>query len=216
MTPITVKSSTSKTSPPAGTPTLPGSSGKVSLAGVNIAGFDFGITTDGSVSGSFVDPGQNGIDQMNHFIRDTGLNHFRLPIGWQYLVDGLGGALSSTFDAYDNLMQGCLASGAVLCVIDLHNYARWDGGIIGQGGPTNDQFASVWTQLADKYKSNAKIAFGLMNEPHDLDVNTWAATVQYVVTAIRNTGSNVRCVSRCSFPLTFVHVLYWVMLSNGS
>jgi hypothetical protein len=38
-----------------------------------------------------------------------------------------------------------------------HNYARWNGAIIGQGGPTNDQFAGLWSQVAAKYKSNPKI-----------------------------------------------------------
>lgn len=51
-------------------------------------------------------------------------------------------------------------------MIDIHNYARWNGAIIGQGGPTNAQFASLWSQLAAKYKGNTKVIFGLMNEPH--------------------------------------------------
>jgi hypothetical protein len=38
-----------------------------------------------------------------------------------------------------------------------HNYARWNGAIIGQGGPTNAQYASIWSQLAAKYKSDPKI-----------------------------------------------------------
>jgi len=64
--------------------------------------------------------------------------------------------------------------------------ARWNGQIIGQGGPTNAQFTNLWTQLASKYGSNDKIIFGLMNEPHDVpDIDKWAATVQEVVTAIR-------------------------------
>lgn len=46
------------------------------------------------------------------------------------------------------------------CVID----ARWNGQIIGQGGPTNDQFVNLWTQLATKYASQEKVMFGLMNE----------------------------------------------------
>lgn len=31
-----------------------------------------------------------------------------------------------------------------------HNYARWNGAIIGQGGPTNAQFATLWSQVAAK------------------------------------------------------------------
>lgn len=42
--------------------------------------------------------------------------------------------------------------------------ARWNGQIIGQGGPTNEQFVSLWTQLASKYASNTKMVFGIMNE----------------------------------------------------
>lgn len=85
---------------------------------------------------------------------------------------------------YDDLMQSCLATGAK-CVLDIHNYARWDGEIIGQGGPTNDEFAALWTSLATQYANNTNVFFGIMNEPHDLTVATWADTVQAVVTAIR-------------------------------
>lgn len=56
-------------------------------------------------------------------------------------------------------MQACLATGAY-CILDVHNYARWNGAIIGQGGPTNAQFTSLWTQLATKYASNSKVIFG--------------------------------------------------------
>ncbi len=44
----------------------------------------------------------------------------------------------------------------------------FNGAIVGQGGPTNAQFANLWTQIASKYKSNSKIVFGIMNEPVSL------------------------------------------------
>ncbi|KAH0027255.1 endo-1,4-beta-glucanase precursor, partial [Aureobasidium melanogenum] len=169
------------------------SSGKVKYAGVNIAGFDFGMDTNGASSGSYVDPGTTGQNQMNHFVKDDKLNAFRLPVGWQYLVNSqLGGTLDSTFFAkYDQQMTYCLNSGAALCILDLHNYARWNGQIVGtSGGPTNAQFASIWSQLAKKYASKPKVAFAIMNEPHDLqDINAWATTVQAAVTAIRQAGA---------------------------
>lgn len=76
-----------------------------------------------------------------------------------------------------------------MCAIDIHNFARFNGEIIGQGGPTDAQFADLWSQLATKYQSNSKVIFGLMNEPHDLDVPTWANSCQAAVTAIRNAGA---------------------------
>jgi endoglucanase len=104
---------------------------------------------------------------MQHFVRDDGLNTFRIPVGWQFLLNNnLGGTLdSNNWATYDKLIQGCLNTGAALCIVDIHNYARWNGGIVGQGGPTNAQFTSLWSQIAAKYKGNNKIAFGLMNEP---------------------------------------------------
>jgi endoglucanase len=188
---------------------------KVQYAGVNIAGFDFGCTIDGScaLTGSnkpynIVSQG-TAIGQMNHFVKDDTLNTFRLPVGWQFLLNNkLGGTLDATnFAQYDSLVQGCLKSGASLCILDLHNYARWNGQIVGQGGPADAQLADVWKQLAQKYRSQSKIAFGVMNEPHvghlsypnllntnnlcqDIpDITKWASTVQAVVTAIRNAGA---------------------------
>jgi len=175
--------------------------GTTKYAGVNIAGFDFGCGTDGSQTLLNVDPplsslgGGDGAGQMTHFVNDDKLNIFRLPVGWQYLTDGtLGGTLNSAnLQKYDQLVQACLSSGAS-CIIDIHNYARWNGGIVGQGGPTNDQFVNLWTQLATKYKSEANVLFGVMNEPHDVDITEWAATVQLVVTAIRNAGATTQII----------------------
>ena len=105
---------------------------------------------------------------MKHFVHVDKLNAFRLPVGWQYLVNGrLGGTLDAgNLAKYHSLVQSCLTTGAY-CIIDIHNYARWNGQIIGQGGPTDDQFASLWSQLAKKYAAESKVVMGLMNEPHD-------------------------------------------------
>ena len=107
---------------------------------------------------------------MTHFVRDDKFNIFRLPVGWQYLLDSkLGGTLNAAnFAKYDQLMQACLKTGAY-CVIDIHNYARWNGGIIGEGGPDPKYFANVWSQLASKYRYQSKVIMGLMNEPHDCE-----------------------------------------------
>ncbi len=78
--------------------------------------------------------------------------------------------------------------------------------IIGEsGGPTNAQFASLWSQLAAHYKNSPvsnfptyqlgltrlqNVIFGIMNEPHDLiSLTDWATSVQAAVTAIRQAGA---------------------------
>ena len=112
--------------------------------------------------------GGDGEGQMNHFVKDDGLDVFRLPVGWQYLLNNdLGGPLDpNNFGKYNTLVQICLNTGAH-CLVDIHNYARWNGTIIGQGGPTDEQFANTWSQLATVYQGQRNVIFGVMNEPHD-------------------------------------------------
>ena len=33
--------------------------------------------------------------------------------------------------------------------------------IVGQGGPSNDEFAAIWTSIASKYADSEKIIFGV-------------------------------------------------------
>ena len=67
---------------------------------------------------------------MQHFVKDDGYNLFRLPVGWQYLTyNQMTGVLDETqFSNYNTLVNACLSTGAY-CIIDIHNYARYDGGV---------------------------------------------------------------------------------------
>ncbi|KAL1864617.1 hypothetical protein Daus18300_007634 [Diaporthe australafricana] len=171
---------------------------QVQFLGVAIAGGDFGCQIDGTCpTGSTQLPlgsnggGGDGPGQMQHWTSlSKPLNLFRLPVSWQFLANNqLGGDLDAANAAkYDKLVQACLATGAH-CMVDIHNFARWNGGIIGQGGPTDDQFVALWTALATKYAGEDRMVFELMNEPHDLDISLWAATCQKVVAAIRGAGA---------------------------
>ncbi|KIJ23905.1 glycoside hydrolase family 5 protein [Sphaerobolus stellatus SS14] len=167
-------------------PTSTGS-GLPFLGGVNTAGYDFSVATDGSFNGTGVSP---PVAQYSHFAAE-GVNIFRIPFAWQLMTPTLGGTIDPTFFArYDSTVQSALSTGAYV-IVDLHNYARWNGQVIGQGGPTNAQFASIWSQIAQKYASTSKIIFGVMNEPHDLPQGTalWAQSVQAAVNAIRAAGA---------------------------
>lgn len=156
---------------------------------------------------------------------------FRLPVTWQFLINSnnlngtaarnlSAGALATSngqLDAvntaqYNQLVRDCLATGA-LCIIDIHNYARFEGQVIGQGGPTNEQFANLWGQIATKYRNETKVVFGIMNEPHDIpNLSMWADTVQAAVTAIRTAGATMQMIL---LPGTdFTHAQTYV--SNGS
>ncbi|KAI1635826.1 glycoside hydrolase superfamily [Biscogniauxia mediterranea] len=187
------------------------------FAGLNIAGFDFGSDIQGAqnISNSFgpvaaLGNGRSdGAAQMQHFVQNDGLNTFRLPVTWQFLINSrslngsstttTGPASNGTLDRtnmaqYNQLVRACLDTGAA-CIIDIHNYARFEGQVIGQGGPTNAQFGALWSQLASMYRNETKVIFGIMNEPHDLpNLSTWADTVQVAVTAIRRAGATTQTI----------------------
>lgn len=99
------------------------------------------------------------------------------------------GTLDSTnAGQYDLFMQACLATGAY-CMIDVHNFARFNGGVVGQGGPPDEMFVAMWVALAEKYADDSRVIFEITNEPHDLDLDLWVQTCQKVVTGIRNAGA---------------------------
>jgi hypothetical protein len=98
--------------------------------------------------------------QISHFV-NQGANTIRVPVGWQYLV---GNAVASTslnetyFAQYDSLVTGVTNTGAY-AIIDIHNYARWESGVVGTD-VSGQYFANLWSLLAAKYKNNPKVIFG--------------------------------------------------------
>ncbi|ATY62125.1 glycoside hydrolase family GH5 [Cordyceps militaris] len=178
-----------------------GASAKLQYLGVAMSGIDFGCDIDGTCPLKTVAlplknyGGADGQAQMEHFVKDDKLNIFRLPVSWQLLTNAKGGSTldAQGWESYDTLMQACFATGAY-CMIDLHNFARFDKGIIGQGGPSDATFAQLWANIAAKYADNDRVVFGLMNEPHDLDTAKWANTCQAAVTAIRKAGAKTQII----------------------
>ena len=142
--PVSPTSPTAPTSPspttiitPSGTclPNNPAAnSGSTRFKGINIAGFDFGCDTTGTCTESAAWPpltefyGADGVGQMTHFVQNDGMNVFRLPVGWQFLTgnEPSGTLKAENFAKYDKLVQACLSTGAS-CIIDVHNYARFNG-----------------------------------------------------------------------------------------
>jgi hypothetical protein len=87
----------------------------------------------------------------------------------------------------DRLVQACLNQGAY-CVIDLHNYGRFDDYLIGQGGATDTAFVALWGALAAKYAKEPYVIFGLMNQISSGD--------SYIV------NSRTSAIAPCPFNLT--------------
>lgn len=156
------------------------------MNGVNMAGLEFGIDNNGGQSGSYVSP---PVDQIPHFITGK-VNALRFPIGWQYIQPTINGPLNETYLALLDKYVTATTDLRGFAIIDLHNYGRRDGKIVGESDLGAGTLVDLWTRLADHYKNQSNVLFGLMNEPHDLTSSVWFGVIQQVVTAIRKAGAD--------------------------
>ena len=80
-------------------------------------------------------------------------------------------------------------NGFRLIILDAHNYGSFGGTKLDDPDRGGALLADLWTKLAQHYGSNPRIAFGIMNEPHDIDAGVWRKISDHTVAAIRATGA---------------------------
>jgi endoglucanase len=76
------------------------------------------------------------------------------------------------------------------CVLDLHNYHRYRGNVIGSSAVSYDALTDVWQKLAGVYKDNPRMIWGTMNEPYDVGYLAARLGANAAIKGIRNAGAN--------------------------
>jgi endoglucanase len=165
--------------------TAPPGSGQRPLYGINLAG------------GSFAPeklPGRLGTDYIYpdraeaELFTTQGFDTLRLPVLWERIQPEPFKPLSKQeMAAVDESIRN--AEGFKTILFDVHNYARYRGQRLDQINNGGAMLADLWTRLAEHYKGSPKIAFGIMNEPFDIDAPTWRKINDQAVAAIRETGA---------------------------
>ena len=155
--------------------------------GVNLAGADFG---EGYLPGiyetHYIYPDQTSVD----YFRGKRMNTVRLPFRWERLQRSLLAEFDATELArLDGFVTATTAKG-VNVLLDPHNYARYNGQLVGSSSVPNSALANFWSRLAQRYKSNPRVIFGLMNEPHTMPTEQWVSAANEAIVAIRATGAN--------------------------
>lgn len=148
------------------------------LRGVNLAGGEF----DG---GPFW-PSNAQID----YYASKKVDNIRLPFLWQKVQLTLRGSLNAPYiQEMDRIVNRTTVMYGMTIQLDMHNYDRLNGAIIGEAGsPSADDFADVWSKIATRYLNNPLVVIGLMNEPHDVDVSTLVSVQGTAASAIRAAG----------------------------
>eukprot|EP00038_Savillea_parva_P004351 m.136732 g.136732 ORF g.136732 m.136732 type:complete len:398 (+) comp11443_c0_seq4:209-1402(+) len=162
------------------------------FTGVAESGMEFGSSKLPGLP--FKDYAQPSNDSVAYFAA-ANFNLIRLPFLWERLQPTLRSPLDP---AYSKLIaqtvESALSHDGMSVLLDVHNYARYRGSVIGESGGnvTAADFADLWSRLAQVYGSpdpNDRVLFGLMNEPHGMQTTTVLNNANAAIAAIRQTGA---------------------------
>jgi endoglucanase len=162
-----------------------GTTQSVSLTGVNIAGGDFGDRVPGIYGQDYIYPARPTID----YYAAKGMNIFRLPVLWERLQHDLDKDLDETEMKRIDAVVSYVTSKGIKVIIDVHNYAKYSGAVIGSPGLPPSALGELWRQIALQYKQNDLVVFGLMNEPTGLPTETWLQAANDAIAKIRQVGA---------------------------
>ncbi|MGE4286742.1 MAG: cellulase family glycosylhydrolase [Phycisphaerae bacterium] len=158
---------------------------EIAYRGVNLSCAEFaGDKLPGEFNRHYTYPTEAEID----YYSGKGMNLFRLCFQWERIQPKAGEEFKADeFARLDKVVTWATAKDC-FTILDPHNYARYYGKTIGADAPEGC-FADLWKRLAEKYKDNPKVIFGLINEPHDMPTELWLAQANEAIAAIRQTGA---------------------------
>ena len=179
---------------------IPAACGQIAYKGVNLSGAEFGQQ---NLPGTYNGVGSGPYDyiyppasEVNYFL-DKGMNTFRLPFRWERLQQSVNADLHATELRRMNAFVNHATSRGGHVILDPHNFARYYGDVIDGGTVNSSHLADFWGKVANEYKDNPRVIFGLMNEPHstsnqppqDMSAEIWLSIANDSIAAIRDAGA---------------------------
>ncbi|SEG33688.1 glycoside hydrolase family 5 protein [Vibrio hangzhouensis] len=150
--------------------------------GVNLSGGEFNTKAlPGKFNEDYTFPSTAEVD---YFV-SKGMTIFRLPFRWERLQQEIYDDLDPLqLERIDQLVDH-IANQDALVIINPHNFSRYYGNVIGTPEVPVEAFKDFWTKLANHYKSNSRVIFGLMNEPFGMSSELWRDNANAAIAAIR-------------------------------
>jgi endoglucanase len=156
----------------------------VCLRGINLAGAEFGEV--GEVYGKgYIYPSSATIAYFAH----KGFTAVRLPFLWERLQPKLYKELDEAEAKRLVATVELMRAKGMAPILDPHNYARYNGNIIGSEETPQSAFADFWRRLAMLFADKNDVLFGLMNEPYEISAENWLSAANSAIAAIRQTGA---------------------------
>jgi endoglucanase len=158
---------------------------EVIYRGVNLSGAEFGQSVPGTYGIDYTYPNQ---DEVDYFLAKD-MNTIRLPFLWERLQASKNTAFNATEQTrLTGFVAAATAKGARV-ILDPHNFARYYNNLIGSAQVPHAAFADFWTRLANLFKNNPRVIFGLMNEPSNMPTEQWRDAANAAIAAIRAAGA---------------------------
>jgi endoglucanase len=149
--------------------------------GINLAGCDFDSFTPPSMA------------EMTYF-GDVGMNFVRLPFKWESLQSNLAQPIDFTQGnalTYATLVDDMTSAGYT-ALIDIHNYMRYNGQVIGASGSsvTQQNYVTLCVAIATRFANNPFVMIDLMNEPNTMPTELVLANYNAAIPQMRAVGFN--------------------------
>lgn len=155
------------------------------LIGVNLSGAEFGTAMIGTFGVDYTYPTHAEID---YFV-SKGMAVIRLPFMWERLQHTQFGELDAAELArIDDLVKYATGQGLKI-IIEPHNFGKGFGALIGSAQTPNSAFADFWGKVAEHFKANPNVIFGLCNEPNEQSAAQWLGSANAAIEAIRGAGA---------------------------
>jgi endoglucanase len=163
------------------------------LVGVNLAGAEFG-----KIPGAYTIDYMYPLPEEVAYFAALGFNCVRLPFRWERLQPDLYGDFQPKEKELLTRVVEEIASRRLVTILDPHNHAKrkvradnWASEhLIGSPTVPTDAFVDFWRRLAERFKDNDLVVFGLMNEPVDISASDWLEIANHTIGAIRKSGAS--------------------------
>ena len=156
------------------------------MLGINLSGAEFGSAVPGVYNQDYTYPTHGEID----YYASKGMDVIRLPFLWERVQSTENGPLNSAEIARIDDVVNYAASKGLMVDLDMHNYAKGFGALIGSAQTPNSAFADVWGKLAAHFADDSNVIFGIMNEPNQQSATQWLQSANDAIAAIRAAGAD--------------------------
>lgn len=155
--------------------------------GVNLSVAEFGQQ---NLPGTFgTDYRYPTVEELDYFT-SKGMNTFRLPFRWERLQrEQFANLFTEELARIHTFVDEATLRGAKV-ILDPHNFSRYYGLLVGGATVPTSAFSDFWEKLANEFKSNPDVIFGLVNEPSNMPTELWLQNANSAIAAIRQTGAN--------------------------